>query len=104
MSYIVVLRLQLEGDSNVFKELMNNYKKECLANETGLEQFFISTINEDDHGFLLVQVFTDYEAHEKHSNGQDLSILLKSLEENNIRIAVLMMSGEEISETIQLLN
>ena len=76
-----------------------------MANEGGMEQFLICSIPDDEKGFLLFEVFSDQEAHQLHSQGSDLQKLLQSMQEQNMRMEVMMMGGEEIeSETQPILN
>ena len=96
MSYVVAIRIQLEGDPNIFREMMMHYREDCLSNEIGMEQFLICSVTDDDKGFLLLEVFEDQEAHQFHSEGEDLKNLIQSMQEKNMRMEVMMMGGEEI--------
>ena len=53
-------------------------------------------MTDDDKGFLLLEVFKDQEAHQLHSEGEDLKNLIQSMQEKNMRMEVMMMGGEEI--------
>ena len=67
--------------------------------------FLICSIPDDEKGFLLFEVFNNQEAHQLHSQGSDLQKLLQSMQEQNMRMEVMMMGGEEIeSETQPILN
>ena len=68
MSFVVAIRIQLEGDAEIFREMIMQYREDCLANESGMGQFLICSIP-DDEGFLLFEVFSDQEAHQLHSQG-----------------------------------
>ncbi len=86
MSFVVAIRIQLEGDVEIFREMIMQYREDCLANESGMEQFLICS-------------------HQLHSQGADLQKLLQSMQEQNMRMEVMMMGGEEIeSETQPILN
>jgi quinol monooxygenase YgiN len=105
MSFVVAIRIQLEGDVEIFREMIMQYREDCLANESGMEQFLICSIPDDEKGFLLFEVFSNQEAHQLHSQGEDLQKLLQSMQEQNMRMEVMMMGGEEIeSETQPILN
>ena len=104
MSYVVVIRVQLEGDPETFCGIIEQYRRECLGNESGMEQFLICKIPGDEQGFLLVEAFVDEEAHWSHTHGKDLANLLKMMEENDLKMAVMMLEGEEILSSVPLLN
>jgi quinol monooxygenase YgiN len=56
-------------------------------------------------GFLLFEVFSNQEAHQLHSQGNDLQKFLQSMQEQNMRMEVMMMGGEELeSESQTILN
>ena len=40
MSYVVVIRVQLEGVPELFQEVIVQYCSECLRNEPGMEIFW----------------------------------------------------------------
>ena len=96
MSYVVAIRIQLEGDANIFREIMMQYREDCLSSEKGMEQFLICCVTDDNKGFLLLEVFKDQEAHQLHSEGEDLKNLIQSMQVKNMRMEVMMMGGEEI--------
>ena len=96
MSYVVAIRIQLEGDPNIFREMVMQYRENCLSHERGMEQFLICSVTDDDRGFLLLEVFTNQEAHQLHSEGKDLKNLIQSMQVKNMRMEVMMMGGEEI--------
>jgi len=96
MSYVVAIRIQLEGDPNIFREMVMQYRENCLSHERGMEQFLICSVTDDDNGFLLLEVFEDQEAHQFHSEGEDLKNLIQSMQEKNMRMEVMMMGGEGI--------
>ena len=104
MSYVVVIRVQLEGVSEKFQEVIVQYRSECLRNEPGMEHFLVCRIPDDEQGFLLVEVFTDEEAHRKHAQGKELEDLLKTMEERELKMAAMIMAGEEMSSASPLLN
>ena len=51
MSFVVAIRIQLEGDAEIFREMIMQYREDCLANESGMEQFLICSIPDDENGF-----------------------------------------------------
>ena len=105
MSYVVAIRILLDGNPENFKELIMQYRENCLSNENGMEQFLICSVPDDESSFLLMEVFTDQEAHQHHSRGEDLQKLIQSMQENNMRMEVMMMGGNEIeSEEKPVLN
>jgi quinol monooxygenase YgiN len=105
MSYVVAIRIQLDGDPENFKEMIMQYREDCLSNESGMEHFFICSVPDDERSFLLMEGFSDHEAHQLHSKGKDLQKLIQSMEENNMRMEVMMMGGNEIeSEERPVLN
>ena len=105
MSYVVAIRIQLDGNPENFKELIMQYREDCLSNESGMEQFLICSVPDDERSFLLMEVFSDQEAHQLHSQGEDLQKLNQSMQENNMRMEVMMMGGNEIeSEEKPVLN
>ena len=61
-----------------------------------MEQFLICSVTDDEKGFLILEVFTDQDAHQLHSEGEDLKNLIQSMQEKNMRMEVMMMGGEEI--------
>ena len=77
MSFAVAIRIQLEGDAEIFREMIMQYREDCFANESGMEQFLICSIPDDKKGFLLFEVFINQEAHQLHSQGNDLQKLLQ---------------------------
>ena len=44
MSFVVAIRIQLEGDAEIFREMIMQYREDCLANESGMEQFLILSL------------------------------------------------------------
>ena len=48
MSFVVAIRIQLEGDAEIFREMIMQYREDCLANESGMEQFLICSIPDDE--------------------------------------------------------
>ena len=36
MSFVVAIRIQLEGDAEIFREMIIQYREDCLANESCL--------------------------------------------------------------------
>ena len=104
MSYVVVIRVHLEGVPELFQEVIVQYRSECLRNEPGMEHFLVCRIPDDEQGFLLVEVFTDEKAHRKHAQGKELEDLLKTMEERELKMAAMIMAGEEMSSASPLLN
>ena len=96
MSFVVLIRIQLEGDSEVFRDIIDQYRRDCLANEPGMEQFLVCSMPDDEQGFMLVEVFIDQEAHQAHSQGKELGELLQTMQGRNMQMGVMMMGGEEI--------
>ena len=104
MSYVVVIRVQLEGVPELFQEVIVQYRSECLRNEPGMEHFLVCRIPDDEQGFLLVEVFANEEAHWKHAQGNELENLLKTMGERELKMVTMILAGEEMSSASLLLN
>ena len=66
MSYVVIIRVQVEGDREEYKSLIDNFRLECLEQDEGMEQFMVCSGPDDEQAFLVVQTFISEEAHYQH--------------------------------------
>lgn len=105
MSYIVHVTAVVEGNIDQIEALMNEYRYNCLANQPGMEQFFICRHLEQENVFLYTQVFKDAEAHKAHMEGGDPQWFFSQMEENSFRFQGRWVAGQEIdSSSGQILN
>jgi len=100
MSYVVVIRIQFEGDPSEYESLIQDFRIECLAEDTGLEEFRICSAVDDEHGFLVVQIFTSEDAHLQHMNSSLVQQFLETLQTREIKMGVIMMAGHEIGNSL----
>ena len=105
MSYVVHVTAVVEGNIDQIEALMNEYRYNCLANQPGMEQFFICRHFEQENVFLYTQVFKDAEAHKAHMEGGDPQWFFSQMEENSFRFQGRWVAGQEIdSSSGQILN
>jgi len=105
MSYVVHVTAVVEGDTDQIEALMNEYRYNCLANQPGMEQFYICRHLEQENVFLYTQVFKDAEAHKAHMEGGDPQWFFEQMEENSFHFQGRWVAGQEIDSSAgQILN
>jgi len=65
-----------------------------------LEEFRICLAVDDEHGFLVVQIFTSEDAHLQHMNSSLVQQFLETLQTREIKMGVIMMAGQEIGNSL----
>ena len=62
MSYVVVIRVQVEGNLREYERLLDEFRQDCLLLVEEMEQFMVCTVSEEENAYLIVQTFASVEA------------------------------------------
>ena len=95
MSYVVVIRIQVEGDPSEYESLIQDFRFECLAENSGMEEFRICSAEDDEQGFLVVQIFISEDAHQQHMNSLLVQKFLETLHTCDFKMGVIMMGDKK---------
>ena len=96
MSYVVVIRVQVEGDLSEYERLLDEFRQDSLLRVEEMEQFMVCTVTDEENAYLIVQTFASAEAHEKHMNSAVVQEFLEGLQDYDLKMGVIMMMGQEI--------
>ena len=77
---MVVILIQVEGYPSEYESLIQDFRFECLAENSGMEEFRICSAEDDEQGFLVVQIFTSEDAHQHHMNSPMVQKFLETLQ------------------------
>jgi quinol monooxygenase YgiN len=106
MTYIVHVTAVVEGDLERIEELINEYRYNCLQNQSGMKGFYVCRPADHPNIFLYTQIFKDIDAHRAHIESDDPRNFFAKMEEEGFEFQGRWMAGKEIDSVPdgQLLN
>jgi len=105
MTYIVHVTAVVEGDLERIEELINEYRYNCLENQSGMKGFYVCRVADHPNVFLYTQIFKDQDAHHSHLEGEDPKWFFQQMEENEFSFQGQWVAGTEIESSVgQILN